>query len=97
LWDNPHKLSLKVRPDPEFLNERNEFEAKLLKRLDADLSESDKSSLVVAAEQLVESQNSVQDSDILPTLQISDIAKEQDHTPYTSVSDVSGVSFHVIE
>ena len=97
LWDNQHKLSMSVAPDPLFLSQKGDIEAQQLKALDERLSQSDKNALVTAAHDLAERQSELQDGNILPTLAISDINSIEPDVPFKHVSSVSGVPFQTIE
>lgn len=82
LLDNPHRLSLLLKPDPE-LGPWQEAETR--KKLDCianRLQDEDREQLVERARELQQAQEAPEDLSCLPTLELSDIAPEESAVSY---------------
>lgn len=73
LLDNPHRVSIMLRPDPTHAQREEQCFKQRLEKITASLDPSDKQELVEAALQLKRSQESVDDTSCLPTLELDDI------------------------
>ncbi|MFP8964948.1 insulinase family protein [Pokkaliibacter sp. CJK22405] len=76
LLDNPHRLRLTLRPDSELSGRKEAAEKATLARIQAALTEEEKSELVKQAKALQERQDSVDDASILPKVTLDDVPKE---------------------
>ena len=73
LLDNPHRVLLTIRPDPDLEERRNKQEMARLAAVEASLESSAKDEIVAAALRLKAEQDAKQDLTSLPTLELSDI------------------------
>jgi presequence protease len=73
LLDNPHRALVILKPDPEKAKAQLEAEAQRLEGIEQGLSEEAKQKVVADALQLLQMQDDVDNVDILPTLEVSDI------------------------
>lgn len=76
LLDNPHRVRMTMKPDPDLSRRRNAAEADHLAALKAALSETQKRELAVHAERLQQRQHQQDDPDILPKVGLDDIPAE---------------------
>jgi Zn-dependent M16 (insulinase) family peptidase len=73
LLDNPHRVRLTMRPDPELSRRRAAAEAERLARMQAAMKEEDRKRLIERAIQLQERQHREDDPDVLPKVGREDI------------------------
>ncbi|MFK7730406.1 MAG: insulinase family protein [Pseudomonadales bacterium] len=73
LLENKHRLTLVMHPDPELGKLRNDSEAARLAEMKAQMSDEDRSAVVELASQLQARQERVDDADILPKVELSDV------------------------
>jgi Zn-dependent M16 (insulinase) family peptidase len=73
LLDNPHRVLLTIKPDPELEERQRRQELDRLAGIETGLSESDKARIVAEALRLKTEQEAKQDVSVLPTLELSDI------------------------
>ncbi|MFZ4099437.1 MAG: insulinase family protein, partial [Chlamydiia bacterium] len=76
LIDNPHRVTLLIRPDPKKTQEEVASEAKALADLEKTLTTQDREKLVTAAVALKKQQETPQDLTCLPCLQLTDVPQE---------------------
>jgi Zn-dependent M16 (insulinase) family peptidase len=81
LLDNPHRVSLLLKPDTE-LGPLQEAETRReLEALRARLSAADRAEILARAAQLQQSQEAEEDLSCLPTLELSDIDRQEQAVP----------------
>lgn len=73
LLDNPHRVLLSIKPDPELEERQRRKELDRLAAIEAGLSDSEKARIVAEALRLKSEQEAKQDLSVLPTLELSDI------------------------
>lgn len=73
LLDNPHRITLTLRPDPSARKEEEAITAARLDSIRSGLTDEDKQRLVQQARELKEAQETVEDLTVLPTLSLTDI------------------------
>ncbi|MFL1406309.1 insulinase family protein [Marinobacter sp. M1N3S26] len=73
LIDNPHRVTLTLRPDDQLENRRQEAIREALARRKAELSEEDRQQIVERARALEERQHRKDDDSILPKVDLSDV------------------------
>jgi len=76
LLDNPHRVRLTMKPDPNLAGEKQQREASRLAQIKAGLSEAQKAEVVERSRKLQERQASEDDPDILPKVGLSDVPAE---------------------
>lgn len=77
LLENPHRVTLTLRPDPAVRERDREREVARIERLESRLGETGRQVLVAQARELQESQEREEDPSVLPTLEISDIPRKE--------------------
>lgn len=73
LLDNPHRVRLSLRPDPDLSTRRERAEAARLARMKSALDETRRSDIVARAGELAERQRQVDDPDVLPRVTLDDV------------------------
>ncbi len=73
LLENTHRLTLVMHPDPELSKLRNDSEASRLAEMKAKMSDQERQAVVELANQLQARQERVDDADILPKVELSDV------------------------
>lgn len=76
LLDNPHRVSVVLRPDREHGKRDHENEMKRLAEVKERLSKDEKAAIIKEASILQKEQEAEEDISVLPTLELSDIPKE---------------------
>ncbi len=89
LLENPHRLTLTLRPDPEQKEREEQAVAERLKKIRATLSKADEKKIVERAHKLKAAQEAQEDLSCLPSLEIGDIPAEEPPVPST-FSDIAG-------
>lgn len=87
LLDNPHRVSVLLRPDPDHAGREEASFNHYLREIEQSLDETDRRSLVEKANALKESQESPDNTDCLPSLEISDIAVTEKPVSYALRDD----------
>ncbi|MDH5736216.1 MAG: insulinase family protein, partial [Gammaproteobacteria bacterium] len=88
LLDNPHRVTLTMKPDPELSQKQDKDEAEKLASIKEQLSADDIDNIVTTAAKLVERQNSEDDPDVLPKVGLQDIPAEL-YVPEGSTEDIN--------
>lgn len=86
LLDNPHRVTLTLRPDDTFAERRNLAEKARLAALKAAMSEEEKQAVVTRAQALEQRQHQVDDENILPKVGLEDIPAEMSYLESTEDS-----------
>lgn len=73
LLDNPHRVRLTLKPDPDLEKRRERAQAQALEALRGRLSEADRERIVSRARELAERQTAQDDPDVLPKVGLDDI------------------------
>jgi Zn-dependent M16 (insulinase) family peptidase len=73
LLNNPHRVTLTVKPDPELAKKTRDEERKKLADIKNKLSDAEKEKLVEQAQALIKRQQQVDDMSILPKVDIDDV------------------------
>lgn len=73
LLENNHRLTLVMHPDPELSKLRNDSEVARLAEMKAKMSDEDRKAVIELASQLQARQERVDDADILPKVELSDV------------------------
>lgn len=73
LLDNPHRIRLTMKPDPELTNKEEAAEAAQLKQLDSSVSDAEKEKIAELAAALEERQSSQDDPELLPRVTLDDV------------------------
>jgi Zn-dependent M16 (insulinase) family peptidase len=73
LLDNPHRISILLRPDPAHAQREEQLFKERLEKISLSLDQSDRQRLVDDAQRLKRSQESLDDTSCLPTLELDDI------------------------
>ncbi|MBX2835616.1 MAG: insulinase family protein [Gammaproteobacteria bacterium] len=73
LLDNPHRVTLSMRPDPNISELRNKAETNRLAGIKSELTEEQKKQLVVKAKELAQRQSDEDDPEILPKVTLEDV------------------------
>jgi len=76
LLDNPHRVRLTLKPDPDLAEERKQREAERLAVIKSGLSDAQKTEIVELSRKLQERQASEDDPDILPKVGLEDVPPE---------------------
>lgn len=78
LLDNPHRVRVTFKPDPDMEQRRNEAEKKHLEAIKSQLSEAEKNQLIELADKLAQRQNQHEDNieEILPKVTVSDVPEK---------------------
>lgn len=76
--NNPHKVTLIMRPDPDFVKNEAEQEKRELQALQGQLGSDEKERIVAMAKKLQNKQESFEDVSCLPTLKLEDIPRESE-------------------
>jgi len=76
ILENPHRVRLVMKPDPNLSKERAEAEAERLAKMKAGMSDTDKQRIVEMATRLMERQNQQDDPEKLPKVGLEDIPAE---------------------
>uniref|UniRef100_UPI003D1C14E3 insulinase family protein n=1 Tax=Geoalkalibacter halelectricus TaxID=2847045 RepID=UPI003D1C14E3 len=87
LLDNPHRVTLTLRPDPEQKRREEQQTAERLAAIQATLTAQDRQRLVEEARLLKEVQEAEEDLSCLPSLELSDIPAEEPTVPSTSSTE----------
>ncbi|MHB8766788.1 MAG: insulinase family protein, partial [Deferrisomatales bacterium] len=88
LLDNPHRVTVTLRPDPE-LGERQEAEeAERLARQRGALDDGAAQALVTQAQALAEAQEAQEDLSLLPGLEVADIPRQERPVAYDEADGV---------
>jgi Zn-dependent M16 (insulinase) family peptidase len=82
LLDNPHRVSLTLRPDPEHAQREELAFAERLSAIQATLDDDAVADIKAKAAELLVSQETPDDTSGLPTLELSDIEVEEQATPF---------------
>jgi len=80
LLENPHRVTLVLRPDPEMQRREEAESAEELEKLKETLTAEERDKLIIAARDLQHEQERSQDLSLLPTLTPADIPR-QEETP----------------
>ena len=86
LLDNPHRVLLSVKPDPELEERQRRKELERLAAIEARLSQEDKARIVAEALRLKAEQEAKQDLSSLPTLELTDIPMKFEDVPSRETS-----------
>ncbi len=89
LLDNPHRVTLTLRPDPKVSERRNAAEKARLRRLQGSLDDGAKATIVERAAALAERQAAEDDPEILPKVTREDVP-ETLHVPEASEATIAG-------
>jgi len=73
LLDNPHRVTLVMTPDTTLSAQRSAAEAARLARIKAAMSDESRAQVVQLAEDLTRRQQRIDDADILPKVELSDV------------------------
>jgi len=73
LLDNPHRIRLIMKPDPELTNKEEAAEAETLKALDASLEKPERERIAKLASELELRQESQDDPELLPRVTLADV------------------------
>ena len=73
LLDNPHRVTLTVKPDPELAKKTRAEERQKLAQIKSRLDDDEKKKLVEQAEALIRRQQQVDDMSILPKVDLDDV------------------------
>lgn len=76
MLDNPHRVTLTLRPDSQISERRNRAEIERLAKAKAELSEDEASGIVQLASALAARQAEVDDPDILPKVTLADVPSD---------------------
>lgn len=87
LLDNPHRVSVLLRPDNNHAQREEETFQQRLKKIEGSLTDTDRRMLVEKAIQLQESQETSDNLDCLPTLKIADIEVEEKPVSFTNTEN----------
>lgn len=82
LLDNPHRVTLVLRPDPELMARTEQSERELVERLSADFTDEDHARIVAESLRLGELQDQPSDPSVLPTLTLNDVPATVLRVPY---------------
>ncbi len=82
LLDNPHRVRLTLRPDPELSSRREAAEKARLEAIEASLSDEQRQEIVARARALQERQSAQDDDSILPKVGLEDIPGELAYTEW---------------
>ncbi len=82
LLDNPHRVTLTLRPDPETKAREEQATAARLAALGERLSEEERQRIVDQAQELRLAQETPEDLSVLPTLELSDIPAAEKPVPF---------------
>lgn len=82
LLDNPHRVTLTLRPDPERRGEEERETAARLESLRAALTEEKRRLILAQAEELRRAQEEEEDLSVLPTLALADIPATEREVPF---------------
>lgn len=80
--ENPHRVTLTLRPDPSRKEEEERQTNALLEKISAALSAEDRDRIARRARELKSAQETPEDVSVLPTLEISDIPASEREVPY---------------
>ncbi|XP_029657289.2 presequence protease, mitochondrial [Octopus sinensis] len=92
--DNPHKLTLVMRPDEDYDKKLQEEENTRLSAIRSTLSEEDKMQLHKRGLELLEKQMCTEDLSCLPTIHVADIERDIVRVPTTIHHASSGVPIY---
>ncbi len=76
LLDNPHRVTLTLRPDSEFHQRQVQAETDQLAKIKATLSDAEKQTIIEQAKALEQRQQQQDDDSVLPKVTLADIPKE---------------------
>ncbi|XP_076838253.1 presequence protease, mitochondrial [Brachyhypopomus gauderio] len=79
--ENPHKLTLSMSPDEQYLEKRSLAEHEKLQQKVQALTDTDRKDIYEKGLQLLSEQSTTQDSSCLPALKVSDVEPTIPHTP----------------
>lgn len=82
LLDNPHRVSLLLKPDEAEEMREQEATERFLRERSQKLSSLERQEIIAGAEALKQAQEGADDISCLPTLELCDIPKEEEITPY---------------
>jgi hypothetical protein len=82
LLDNPHRVTLLLRPDPEHSHREEQAFAEHLHKISEDLDAADIANIRKQNAELQSSQETPDDTSCLPILELTDIAVEEQQTPF---------------
>ena len=82
LLDNPHRVTLVVRPDPGQAERAEQAERELVESLSRDFTDEDRQRIVSESLRLAELQGQESDPDVLPTLTLKDVPAEVPRPAY---------------
>jgi Zn-dependent M16 (insulinase) family peptidase len=82
LIDNKHRVKLILRPKEDIITNMNREEFESLNRIDERLTNEDVDKIIKEAELLSKHQHNIQDLEILPCLQLSDIPPFVEHVSF---------------
>ncbi len=83
LLDNPHRVSLLLKPDPDQEEREQKETESYLKKLRSGFTEKETEDLIARAEALQSFQEQEEDVSILPTLELDDIPEKEEFYPRT--------------
>lgn len=83
LLDNPHRVTLTLRPDPQQKQREEQQTATRLAEIREKLTPADEQEIIEQARRLKEAQEAEEDLSCLPTLELSDIPAEEASVPST--------------
>ncbi|PLX81884.1 MAG: peptidase M16 [Desulfuromonas sp.] len=104
LLNNPHRLTLLLRPDTDHARREEEALAQRLRQSEQQLDAAARTRLVEQALALQSSQEASDDLSCLPTLELSDICREEsvvsferDQTGYRFIQPTNGISYLTVQ
>jgi len=86
LLDNPHRVTLLLRPDPEHGQREDRAFSERLDRIRSGLDAAEIAAIKTRAAELRESQEAPEDTSCLPIIELSDIDVEEQVTPFRTES-----------
>lgn len=96
LLDNPHRVTLTLKPDPKKKERQNKVFAERLAQIKAGLDEDAKRRIIEQARELQQAQEAEEDLSCLPSLQFSDIPVDERPVSW-SVSEEGGINTYWFE
>lgn len=96
LLDNPHRIRLVMKPDPELSRRKEQAEAEKLAAIREALSETEKQQIIEQAAALQARQNEVDDVSILPKVGLQDVPATM-QIPTGTVSDLGDIQDNFFE
>ncbi len=89
LLDNPHRVTLTLRPDPAQGEREEKATAARLEQASAALTEEDRRTIVERGKELQQAQEAVEDVSVLPTVELEDIPASERKVSFTRAADAA--------